>query len=85
MKPKRKSDMNGSSPKRREDDSDCSYRESSTLGEACRITTEDGAGLDLDVKKLRAITTTVNVKLAEKNKKMTTSKISSSQERKTKT
>lgn len=35
-----------------------------------RITTEDGAGLDDDVKKLKGISQTVNMKVQEKNIKM---------------
>ena len=45
------------------------------MGDACRITTEDGAGLDRDMKKLKAITATVNEKALEKNRKMAYSKV----------
>jgi hypothetical protein len=69
----------GSSPKKREEDSDSSYRESSTMGDACRITTEDGAGLDHDLKKLKAISTTVSQKAIDKNKKMAVSKVATSE------
>lgn len=72
-----KSEM-GSSLKKREEDSDSSYRESSTMGDACRITTDDGAGLDHDIKKLKAISTAVNEKAADKNKKMANSRLQSS-------
>jgi hypothetical protein len=67
--------------KREEEDSDSSYRESSTMGDACRITTEDGAGLDLDIKKLKAITQAVHEKAAERTKKMANSKVLSSERR----
>jgi hypothetical protein len=41
-----------------------SSKGNSTLGDACMITTEEGAGIDEDVKKLKAISLTVNDKLA---------------------
>lgn len=38
------------------------------MGDACRITTDEGPGIDEDIKKLKAITLSVNQK--DKNNKM---------------
>lgn len=65
-----------SSPFKKEEESDSSYRESSTMGDACRITTEDGAGLDRDLKKMKAMTATMGEKAQERTKKMAHSKVS---------
>lgn len=43
-----------------------------------RITTEDGAGIDEDVKRLKGITHTVNQKVKEKNYKMSDIRLASS-------
>ena len=50
------------------------------MGDAYRITTDDGAGLDHDIKKLRAMKTSVNEKLADKNKKIAIAKVSTASE-----
>jgi hypothetical protein len=46
------------------------------MGDAYRITTEDGAGLDRETKKLKAISSMLNEKAADKNRKMANCKIS---------